>query len=216
MILHSCNPNVTHIFDMASFSYQLKALRSIDEGEQMTISYVDVDEPYDTRATRLEPYGIECNCKSCETPTKSDDTRAKIKLSTAILSSYDEKWRTNPSLTADYNVILFCVKCLQLMEENELQGLKQYLEVLTYAINSAVDLGDEEMAVSLGVLWFRATQTLQVAIVEHFGPKGIPDAQYYRKLDSWGSRGSSNPPTAKAKLELASAIDGLVKKHIDV
>ena len=44
----------------------LTALRDIGEGEEVTISYVDVTEPYDERRkTLMTHYGFECKCARC-------------------------------------------------------------------------------------------------------------------------------------------------------
>ena len=41
------------------------ALRDIDPGEEITISYVDAELPLEERTDGLRDYGFECDCDRC-------------------------------------------------------------------------------------------------------------------------------------------------------
>ncbi|KAF8994392.1 hypothetical protein BDQ17DRAFT_1202347, partial [Cyathus striatus] len=69
-INHSCRPNCTHNFDIASFSFELRATKTIGVGEEILYSYCNIGIPTENRQAALMPYGFACTCQSCcPTPT---------------------------------------------------------------------------------------------------------------------------------------------------
>jgi len=64
MFNHSCDPNAWWVFDGAEF--QVRALRDIGKGEEVTISYVGSHLGFESRQTMLEDiWGIKCKCSLC-------------------------------------------------------------------------------------------------------------------------------------------------------
>lgn len=64
MANHSCNPNAS--LDCVGRTVHLSALRDIEEGEQVFISYIDEDLPVDERKAMLrERYFFDCGCERC-------------------------------------------------------------------------------------------------------------------------------------------------------
>jgi hypothetical protein len=62
---HDCDPN-THIVWLASADARLKALRNIEEGEELRICYIDASMDVDARQRILaEGFGFECRCQRC-------------------------------------------------------------------------------------------------------------------------------------------------------
>ncbi|KAH1090426.1 hypothetical protein J1N35_017683 [Gossypium stocksii] len=62
---HDCDPN-THIVWMENADAKLKALRDIDEGEELRICYIDASMSYDARESLLtQGFGFKCNCLRC-------------------------------------------------------------------------------------------------------------------------------------------------------
>ncbi|PBK71606.1 SET domain-containing protein [Armillaria solidipes] len=72
---HSCSPNAAKKFRMSTFSMQLRAARDIEEGEEITTAYTDNLEPAAERARQLLSRGIDCTCRPCLDPAKSDPIR---------------------------------------------------------------------------------------------------------------------------------------------
>ncbi|PPQ93633.1 hypothetical protein CVT25_000819, partial [Psilocybe cyanescens] len=64
-INHSCAPNIDNAFAMASSSFQFRASRDIEAGEQLFHSYCGVDLTATERKAELAPYGIVCSCAAC-------------------------------------------------------------------------------------------------------------------------------------------------------
>ncbi|KAF0933335.1 hypothetical protein E2562_017957 [Oryza meyeriana var. granulata] len=62
---HDCDPN-THIVWLASTDARLKALRNIEEGEELRICYIDASMDVDARQNILaDGFGFQCRCLRC-------------------------------------------------------------------------------------------------------------------------------------------------------
>uniref|UniRef100_A0A1D1YJJ1 Histone-lysine N-methyltransferase ATXR2 n=1 Tax=Anthurium amnicola TaxID=1678845 RepID=A0A1D1YJJ1_9ARAE len=66
-INHSCHPNAKAFKrdEDKDGHATIIALRSIMEGEEITISYIDEDLPYEERQSLLADYGFKCECPRC-------------------------------------------------------------------------------------------------------------------------------------------------------
>ncbi|XP_044501289.1 histone-lysine N-methyltransferase ATXR2 isoform X2 [Mangifera indica] len=64
---HSCCPNVKAFKREEDRDGQatIIALRPISKGEEVTISYIDEDLPYEERQALLADYGFKCSCPKC-------------------------------------------------------------------------------------------------------------------------------------------------------
>lgn len=71
MLNHSCEPNCTYTTaaDLNGHTLTISALRDIQEGEELFISYTDPSAPCSVRRARLRQYGFECDCTRCCTET---------------------------------------------------------------------------------------------------------------------------------------------------
>ncbi|KAJ3673831.1 hypothetical protein LUZ60_005823 [Juncus effusus] len=62
---HDCDPN-THIVWIDNSDAKLKALRDIEEGEELRICYIDASMEKEARQKiLLEGFGFQCNCSRC-------------------------------------------------------------------------------------------------------------------------------------------------------
>ncbi|KAJ7125153.1 hypothetical protein C8R44DRAFT_980376 [Mycena epipterygia] len=88
---HSCSPNTATMFDMASFSFRLYAVRDI-------------------AAKTLEPYGFRCTCRACRDPRTSDPRRATIRrmdaASPALMAMWVEEGLQRSNLYHQHAVVL--------------------------------------------------------------------------------------------------------------
>ncbi|KAJ0396056.1 hypothetical protein ATCC90586_005643 [Pythium insidiosum] len=62
---HSCDPNCTVIY-MKDGKAQVYAVQDIKPGEELCISYIDVDQDLEDRQLCLREYQFECHCARCE------------------------------------------------------------------------------------------------------------------------------------------------------
>lgn len=77
---HACKPNAQHAWDDARGEEVVHAVRPVDEGEELTLSY-SIGGPSDERRGSLKAYfGFECACEACSLPApelKASDERLR-------------------------------------------------------------------------------------------------------------------------------------------
>ncbi|EDQ99662.1 uncharacterized protein LACBIDRAFT_334802 [Laccaria bicolor S238N-H82] len=117
-INHSCSPNTTYNFDMASLSFELRAVHDIKQGEELFTSYCDLFRTKTERAEELAPYGIVCACPGCVGATEETDLlRSELEKRIEAIRADHHAWlkdHTRPNILA---------ASLKLMEEIEKEGL---------------------------------------------------------------------------------------------
>lgn len=65
---HSCNPNAVVSFDGPTIN--VRSLRTIDQNEEILISYVDItDNPWQRQKELSERYFFKCDCADCKSGT---------------------------------------------------------------------------------------------------------------------------------------------------
>lgn len=82
---HACNPNAIWSFNPQTNLMTIHALKDIQGGQQITVSYISTYEPYADRQKSLtENQGFTCRCDLCSLPLdereKSDGRRKQIAL----------------------------------------------------------------------------------------------------------------------------------------
>lgn len=84
---HSCDPNAIQTFDDNSVEMSIKALRDIQEGEEIFISYIDLFYPTYWRKKELyKTYNFFCNCSRCLSPDNNDHYKCNKKNCYGICS----------------------------------------------------------------------------------------------------------------------------------
>ncbi|KAJ7496871.1 hypothetical protein FB451DRAFT_1456778 [Mycena latifolia] len=135
---HSCCPNTDAVFDTASFSYRLFAVRDIAPGEELTFSYTDISQPAAERQKKLEPYGFRCACRACRDPRTSDPRRETI-LQSNVLRAKDLS-----------RVIILTPALMKTWAEEELQASPLYAEHANSLRGRYIFLGDADNALVYG------------------------------------------------------------------
>ncbi|KAJ7503124.1 hypothetical protein B0H11DRAFT_2223216 [Mycena galericulata] len=98
---HDCSPNAHYFFCKESFTGRFHAVRSIAEGEEITIQYTDLMAPRERRQEDLRArYGFTCACATCSrSPARAGVSDAKRKAIAAYLVGMkDEKIPKGASL----------------------------------------------------------------------------------------------------------------------
>ncbi|KAG0150251.1 hypothetical protein CROQUDRAFT_652686 [Cronartium quercuum f. sp. fusiforme G11] len=89
---HDCTPNSRWHFDLDSFSLNLCAVRNIEAGEQITVSYIQHLVPRVDRLGKLkEKWGFDCDCHACcldspELRAASDARRCSLAVDEAFFN----------------------------------------------------------------------------------------------------------------------------------
>ncbi|RDB28332.1 N-lysine methyltransferase SMYD2-B [Hypsizygus marmoreus] len=148
-INHSCTPNASADFDVASFSNPLKAIRDIKKGEEIFVSYCDCGTPTAARQQQLKSYGFQCTCRRCMDPA-SDALRERVAASTAqILTSKRDHAK----------VFANSVEWMKTIEAAGLQCLTEYGIHIARAETAASALGKRDKFMRYTCLrrdWFEA------------------------------------------------------------
>ncbi|EJD43877.1 hypothetical protein AURDEDRAFT_114449 [Auricularia subglabra TFB-10046 SS5] len=81
-VSHSCCPNAIPRWDSGTMTLELRATRHIQQGAEVTISYVPPPlKPTEARQEFLrDGYHFECTCPACRDPEVSDARRVKIRF----------------------------------------------------------------------------------------------------------------------------------------
>ncbi|PVU89060.1 hypothetical protein BB559_005262 [Furculomyces boomerangus] len=79
LINHSCSPNCSPVFE--GNKMVLKASKRISNGEELTISYVDILLSLETRRDILyENYNFVCNCSSCSNYSSGNLPKSNLQI----------------------------------------------------------------------------------------------------------------------------------------
>lgn len=63
---HSCVPNADHFYDDKSGCQSVFSTRNIDQGEEITIPYIDHSQPRRERQAQLSTWKFTCQCPACD------------------------------------------------------------------------------------------------------------------------------------------------------
>ena len=74
-INHSCRPNSGNWWSGNMQRRVIYAMRDIEEGEEITVSYIPLLKSTKERQTRLAQYGFECDCVACAQESREGDKR---------------------------------------------------------------------------------------------------------------------------------------------
>jgi len=77
---HSCAPNVAWSFDAVKNVIEVRAVRSIDAGEELQVCYIDPVNMAEDRGKLLKArYNFQCRCKVCALPPEELQINDKVR-----------------------------------------------------------------------------------------------------------------------------------------
>jgi hypothetical protein len=169
---HSCQPNITQVFNIRSFSAVFMASRDIKSGEQLFYTYCNLLTTAAERKLSLAPYGItNCTCASCTNATPETDalrtnfhTRVREYLSRSVAwnsngdspdkSTLDEMFEFQKAVIKEglhtqsdywhYFMVALIVACKLAKMENELVTSMRKLQKFSIYNEAKVALMDSE------------------------------------------------------------------------
>ncbi|EGF99276.1 uncharacterized protein MELLADRAFT_94773 [Melampsora larici-populina 98AG31] len=145
---HDCRPNSAYHFDTNTLKLNVHALRDISPGEELTVSYIQVDVSKETRQGLLSrDYGFECGCSLCSSPLHvamlSDYRIERLKKLNAILDDWTSASEATPTM-AEYAITLHMLERLDVIMFNA------YLRA-SLAYNAVGNLEKAKMHASLAL-----------------------------------------------------------------
>ncbi|KAK0227943.1 hypothetical protein IW262DRAFT_1347921 [Armillaria fumosa] len=73
---HDCCPNTNFFFSTPTFTGEFRAMRKVAKGEEITVTYISLDDPKQTRQRALQDgYHFTCTCETCSAPSGASDMR---------------------------------------------------------------------------------------------------------------------------------------------
>ena len=84
-INHSCDPNACQSFHEDTKALSIRAMKDIQPGEEITITYIDIGKPTSWRRRELhKTYGFVCMCHRCSTEDLMENSGIRCQSSTCI------------------------------------------------------------------------------------------------------------------------------------
>ncbi|KAI0879791.1 SET domain-containing protein [Annulohypoxylon maeteangense] len=108
-INHACHPNAFIRFTPSSLAVSIVALRDIEPGEEINITYVPLGKTREERQTGLQKWGFNCTCSLC-TASKaeiaaSDYRRSKIRDIRQEVMKAVEAWDGTKAVKLTHEVL---------------------------------------------------------------------------------------------------------------
>ncbi|KAK0184995.1 hypothetical protein F5146DRAFT_1144649 [Armillaria mellea] len=141
---HSCSPNICRKWNTASFSMQIRAVRDVEEGEELTTAYCAILNPSAKRQSDLAAYGFRCTCTGCLDPLKSDVKREGFSRRPVLVSPFVGKGKTKG------NWLDPALKMLAEMEEEGVRESLYYKATLYQLVMACVYMADRDKALMYG------------------------------------------------------------------
>ncbi|CAH0488381.1 unnamed protein product [Peronospora farinosa] len=174
LVNHSCQPNCTWS-NAGDSIMEVRALRDINEGEEFTLSYIDIDVERDERREELrKTKHFECRCERCAAPLSESIDRFLEGFCCPTCSS--KAVGENECLLVQVEDKLLCPNCqfdvpktviasAILTVRAKLANAKQYLNQFRYA-NVVAELGNVLRGVNVNgqVIPFHLSHSVAIAM----------------------------------------------------
>ncbi|CCE29286.1 uncharacterized protein CPUR_02979 [Claviceps purpurea 20.1] len=97
-INHDCESNAAHTWNAGIHRHTVHAIRDIDAGEEITLSYVRLLAKREARQRRYKTcYGFTCRCRVCSLPDEQSKERDRsLKQIVSLEDLFDAECRTDP------------------------------------------------------------------------------------------------------------------------
>ncbi|KAH7070129.1 hypothetical protein FB567DRAFT_564860 [Paraphoma chrysanthemicola] len=103
MLNHDCRPNAAYFWDEQMMTHYVHAIRDIQPGEEITITYIDNEKDRKTRMKRLQKsWGFKCSCSACTAnpslTAESDNRLYQITELARILDNWTPASKATPEV----------------------------------------------------------------------------------------------------------------------
>ncbi|KAF8448637.1 hypothetical protein BDZ91DRAFT_751801 [Kalaharituber pfeilii] len=162
---HSCIPNANHTWNLKSREMEIRAIKDIEQGAEITICYLSTKESFQPHRVRQailqQRYRFLCNCPGCTEPESiaNDGYRAQVStLNNAIGDGI--LIATNPS-----RALRHCKRVIGLLP---LVGQEEQLQCAYYdAFQIAIAHGDQSRASAFMKLFVKYVKLFEGDDSEH-------------------------------------------------
>ncbi|KAJ6555176.1 hypothetical protein DFH09DRAFT_1165719 [Mycena vulgaris] len=142
-INHSCSPNTVADFDFPTFSFVVRAVRDIKEGEEISTRYCGLEAPKAYRRNLLHFCMDSCGCSVCTNPPDGSDQR---RMAIATYTPSTLATHLSASIDAPEKLLADMLQCVQMYVDEELQSMLTYPMLLDISGRLAGMVGKKELA----------------------------------------------------------------------
>lgn len=130
MLNHDCRPNAAYSWDEEMMTHYVHAIRDIQPGEEITITYIDNEKDRKARMARLKRnWGFDCGCSACTAHpafvTESDSRLCQI---TDLAETLDD-WTSSSSATPEIAELLVTLYIQERLDASLAAAYKYAAEV---------------------------------------------------------------------------------------
>ncbi|XP_056423149.1 histone-lysine N-methyltransferase SMYD3 isoform X2 [Hyla sarda] len=145
LLNHSCDPNCVITFEGTRL--HLRAVKEIPQGEELTISYIDVMMPSHMRQMQFQrQYCFTCDCNRCVSRDKDEDMLAGGEEASGAM---ERSLVTLEELRSQNKALKLCKK---LIDESQLPSKNIYkIKALDFAMDLCIQLKIWEEALQFGL-----------------------------------------------------------------
>lgn len=175
-----------YTWDLPSMTMAIRAVRAINEGEEITITYIDAKLPCARRQEILRnAYCFTCTCPHCSNPSPiSDAARVVVgAFQERLKSTPFYNWLTDLSIPED-RLIKVCMQTIRAIEQESLQSDNRY--TLCHMVLAQVyeALGDEE---KFKIWAWKAIEAVE-AVGDYKSALRLKDKLVTSDSEMWGIR----------------------------
>ncbi|KAI9606417.1 hypothetical protein KEM48_001782 [Puccinia striiformis f. sp. tritici PST-130] len=105
---HDCRPNVAYKFNNETMQVEMRAMREIAPGEELTISYIKLVQSREKRQKKLHgTYGFHCGCSLCSlSDAESDASDGRLDRIYELWETVADWYSSPPATPADAEEII--------------------------------------------------------------------------------------------------------------
>ena len=142
---HSCHPNAQHFWNDDAKTRDLRALRGIEDGEELTVSYsngLDLISRKERRARMKEAFNFDCLCDAC------DLTETQIQDESKTVEKYEKEKEKMAKLRTD---VALAFKNVEPISVQDMMKVEATCLKKMYRLVKKIKTVDERVVLRLGV-----------------------------------------------------------------
>ena len=130
MMNHDCRPNAAYAWDENTLTHYVHAIRTIQPGEEITITYIDNEKDRARRVQRLQRnWGFVCGCSSCTAhPALVQESDSRLYQITDLVRILDD-WTAESGATPEVAELLVSLYMQERLDASLATAYKHAAEV---------------------------------------------------------------------------------------
>lgn len=164
IFVNSCLPNAAVKFNTKTFAGELHALRPIKAGEEIYVSYCNIEDPRAERQSHLKKYGFTCSCELCSSPDLEEFRRRMVFSVRKLAPFLDHKKIDKFSKEELESAIKESTQWARQIEERNFHEADAYCKHLQVVAFCYSKLGNVDDSIRWTTPWFLTEQARSGAV----------------------------------------------------